>query len=180
MKRPREVIVGVTGSIASYKACDVIALLRTRDLKVTPVLTREAHHFITPLTLETLACSKVFSDMFEVPTEWEPLHVSLADRADAVVIVPATANVIGKLASGICDDLLTCVVFATKAPVVIAPAMNDRMYMHSIVQENIARLKAAGFTFVGPVKGRLACGREGIGHLAPVEAIVSAVTRLLT
>lgn len=175
----KEIILGVTGSIASYKACDIINLLKKEGIGVIPVLTKEAQEFITPLTLETLACGKVFTDMFKLPDERDPLHVSLAQRASLILIAPATANVIGKLASGVCDDLLTCVTFASEAPVLIAPAMNDRMYRHEIVQGNIARLKKAGYKFIGPVKGHLACGREGIGHLAPTEEIVAEVKRLL-
>lgn len=178
-KKEQEIILGVTGSVASYKACDIANLLRKNRYGVIPILTREAREFITPLALQTLACHKVFLDMFELPEEWDPVHISLADRADLVLIAPATANIIGKLANGICDDLLTCVVFATHAPVLLAPAMNEAMYTHRVVRENIAKLKRIGYTFVGPVKGHLACGREGLGHLAPAEEIVAQVKRLL-
>ncbi len=175
----KEIILGITGSIAAYKACDITGLLKKEGFGVIPILTKEAAEFITPLTLETLACGRAFTGMFEPPEEWDPLHVSLADRASLILIAPATANVIGKLASGVCDDLLTCVVFASDKPVLIAPAMNDRMYRHEIVQGNIAELKKIGYKFIGPVKGHLACGREGIGRLAPSEEIVAQVKRLL-
>ena len=175
----KEVLLGVTGSIASYKACDITNLLKKEGLGVIPVLTKEALEFITPLTLETLACEKAFVGMFQSPEARDPLHVSLAQRADLILIAPATANIIGKLAGGVCDDLLTCVVFASDKPVLIAPAMNDKMYGHKIVQENIAKLKSIGYKFIGPVEGRLACGREGIGHLAPAEEIAAAVKRFL-
>ncbi len=179
MKKKKEIIIGVTGSIASYKACDIVAALRRDGHNVTPILTREAKEFITPLALQTMARNRVHTDMFELPGDWEPVHISLADKADLVLIAPATANIIGKLAHGICDDLLTCVVFATRAPVMIAPAMNERMYTHRLVQENIAILKKTGYSFIGPIKGRLACGREGAGHLAPVDEIVAEANRHL-
>jgi len=179
MKTNRAIILGVSGSIASYKACDIAGLLRKKRYPVIPVMTKEALEFITPLTLETVSCHKVYSDMFRLPDEWDPAHIALADRAGIILIAPATANIIGKLASGICDDLLTCVVLAATSPVLIAPAMNENMFRHPVVQENIRRLKKMGFRFIGPVKGRLACGREGLGHLAPVEEIVAEVERAL-
>ena len=147
------------------------------DVKV--ILTKEGAQFVTPLTLQTLSGNKVLTDMFELPDMWNPVHTSLADSASLVLIAPATANVIGKLANGICDDLLSCVVYATKAPVVIAPAMNEKMYNHKIVQGNIAGLKKIGYSFVGPVKGRLACGHDAIGHIADIGDIVKEAKRLL-
>lgn len=179
MKAESTVVLGVAGSIASYKACDIAGLLRKRGYTVIPVMTKEAQEFITPLTLETIACHKVYIDMFRLPDEWDPAHISLADRAGLILIAPATANIIGKLASGVCDDLLTCVVYAAKAPILIAPAMNENMYTHPVVQENIKRLKKLGYRFIGPIKGHLACGREGLGHLAGVEEIVAEAGRIL-
>ena len=178
MGKRMSIILGVTGSIAAYKACDIVNELRRKSFDVTVLLSKEAKEFITPLTLQTLSKNKVVTDMFELPDIWNPLHTSLADKADLVLIAPATANIIGKLAGGICDDILTCVVFATKAPVAIAPAMNEKMYRHRIVQENIAKLKKIGYHFIGPVKGPLACGHEDIGHLAQTEKIVSEAKRL--
>jgi len=172
------VVLGVTGSIAAYKACEIASLLVRAGIDMQVVLTREGREFITPLSLQTLSRNRVLSDMFEIPEDWNPVHIALADRADAIVIAPATAAVIGKLAAGICDDLLTCIVCASKAPVIIAPAMNDTMYRHPAVGANIARLTEIGYTFVGPVAGRLACGREAIGHLAPPDEIVAAAKRL--
>ncbi len=173
------VILGVTGSIAAYKACEIVSALRKDGIAVDCVMTKEALEFVTPLTFQTLSGSKVTTDMFETPDEWNPLHTSLAGKAGLVLIAPATANVIGKLAAGICDDILTCVVFATKAPVLIAPAMNVHMYKHKVVQENIAKLKSIGYKFIGPVKGHLACGCDDIGHIAPVKDIVAEAKRLL-
>ena len=179
MKKNRRVILGVTGSIAAYKACEITSLLRKAGLEVQVLLTEEAKEFVTPLTLQTLSGNRVITDMFDSPEEWDPVHTSLADSASIVLIAPATANIIGKLACGICDDILSCVVMATRAPVLIAPAMNDKMYTHDIVQENIAKLKRTGYKFIGPVKGRLACGYEGMGCLADAQAIANEAKRLL-
>lgn len=179
MKNKNLVVLGVTGSIAAYKACEIISLLNKDSIDVQVILTEEAREFITPLTLQVLSHNKVVTGMFEAPEQWDPAHVSLAERAGAILIAPATANIIGKLATGSCDDMLSCTVFASKAPVLIAPAMNNNMYEHNIVRENIARLKKAGYHFIGPVKGRLACGTEDIGHIADVRDIVKEVKRLL-
>lgn len=174
----REVILGVTGSIAAYRACDIVNHLRRAGANVTVVMTREAKEFISPLTFQTLSRNKVYSEIFELPFEWNPVHTSLADMADLIIIAPACANVIGKIANGICDDLLTCVVLATKAKVLIAPAMNERMYLNPAVQNNIKRLRDYGIRFVGPIKGNLACGHEAIGHIADTVSIISEAKKL--
>ena len=174
----KSIILGVTGSIAAYKACEIISLLTRAGMDVQVILTKEGREFITPLSLQTLSKNRVITDMFESVADWDPIHTSLADRAGCVLIAPATANVIGKLAGGICDDILTCVVFATKAPILIAPAMNEKMYKHEITQGNIAKLKKIGYKFIGPVKGRLACGCVEIGHLADVKEIADEAKRL--
>ena len=175
----KPVVLGVTGSIAAYKACEIVTLLKKGRVDVHVLLTKEACEFITPLTLQTLSGNKVVSDMYAPPGEWNPAHTALADAAGVVLIAPASANIIGKLANGICDDMLTCVVFATHSPVLIAPAMNEKMYRHRIVQENIAKLERIGYRFIGPIRGRLACGHEDIGHLAEVSDIVKETKRLL-
>lgn len=175
----KTIVIGITGSIAAYKACGIVNILKKGSFDVKVILTKEGERFITPLTLQTLSGNKVLTDMFELPDVWNPVHTSLADSASLVLIAPATANVIGKLANGILDDLLSCVVYATKAPVLIAPAMNEKMYNHKIVQENIARLKKIGYSFVGPVKGHLACGHDAIGHIADISDIVKEAKRLL-
>ncbi|MCX5679237.1 MAG: hypothetical protein NTZ95_00970 [Candidatus Omnitrophica bacterium] len=178
-KIKKTVILGVTGSIAAYKACEIIGYLRRSGLDVNVILTKEAVEFVTPLTFRTLSGNKVAAGIFDMPEEWDPSHISLAQKADLILVAPASANIIGKLASGVCDDLLTCVIFATKAPVLIAPAMNTNMYEHKIVQANIAKLKSVGYHFIGPIKGRLACGTEGVGHIACPENIVKEAQRLL-
>ena len=175
----KEVIIGVTGSVAAYRACDVISRLRKAGHNTTVAMTKEAAEFVTPLLLQQISANQVYADMFGAPQAWEPMHISLAEGAYLVVVAPAAANIIAKLAAGICDDILTCLVISAKAPVLIAPAMNSNMYLHKATQENIRRLKSFGYVFVGPEKGRLVCGATGIGHIASVEEIVKAAEKLL-
>ncbi|MFZ5801301.1 MAG: flavoprotein [Candidatus Omnitrophota bacterium] len=180
MSVKKEIILGVTGSIAAYKACDLTRRLQEAGFNVTIIMTREAEEFITPLTSETLSGNKVFRGMFQEAREsWEVDHVYLAEKASLLLIAPATANIIAKLACGIADDLLTCTAISTKAPVVICPAMNEAMYKNKIVQENIRKLKSSGYKFIEPIKGRLACGKTGVGCLASIEDIVGEVKRIL-
>ena len=175
----KTVVLGVTGSIAAYRACEIVSALKKLSFDVKVVLTKEGAQFITPLSLQTLSGNKVYTDMFELPEKWDPVHTSLAQSASLVLIAPATASIIGKLANGICDDLLTCVIYASRAPVLIAPAMNENMYNHKIVMGNIAKLEKVGYAFVGPVKGHLACGRGGLGHIADSIDIIKEAKRLL-
>ncbi|MFB3919681.1 hypothetical protein BU251_09505 [Candidatus Velamenicoccus archaeovorus] len=179
MKQAKRVVLGVTGSIAAFKAAEIAGALVRAGACVHVVMTREAEEFVTPLTMQTLSRNKVYRGMFDMPESWDVEHVSLADEADLVLVAPATANVIGKLASGICDDFLGCIVTATKAPVLLAPAMNDGMYRHPITQENIAKLKKIGYAFIGPREGRLACGRDGVGRMCEPQEIVAEALRLL-
>ena len=176
-KENKNIILGITGSIAAYKACGLVSLFRKSGFDISCIFTKEAAYFVTPLTLETLSGNKVYQDMFELPENRMPQHTSLADKADAIVIYPASANIIGKLANGICDDLLTCTIYASRAPVFIAPAMNDNMYNHKVVQKNIRALKDIGYSFIGPDAGRLACGRTAIGHISPAEIVFAEVKR---
>ncbi len=175
----KKVVLGVTGSIAAFKAADIASQLTQKGCEVSVVMTREAEEFITPLTMQALSRQKVYRQMFEAPEDWDIEHVSLADKAQAVLIAPATAHIIGKLAAGLCDDLLTCTVVATRAPVLLAPAMNDGMYKHPIVQANIQTLKKIGYKFIGPQKGRLACGKTGIGRMSDVADVVRATLDLI-
>lgn len=174
----KTIVLGVTGSIAAYKACEITGLLKKDGFDVRVLLTKEAKEFVTPLSLETLSQNKVISDMFETPEEWNPVHTALAQAASLILIAPASANIIAKIAAGICDDILTCTVLATAAPILIAPAMNEKMYKHPITQENIARLKKIGYHFIGPIKGHLACGCDDIGHIAEIGGIVKEAKRL--
>jgi len=175
----KNILLGVTGSIACYKACDLIGLFKKEGWSVRCAMSRDAARFITPLTLETLTGKKVADDMFRIPEERIPEHISLSDEADIVVIAPATADIIARIAAGICDDILTCAVCATDRPVLFAPAMNDKMFNNPVIQDKIRYLQEKGYRFAEPVVGHLACGREGIGHLAPLETIVEETRKLL-
>ncbi len=179
MIKKKEVILGVTGSIAAYKACEVINRLRERGANVTVVMTKDAEEFITPLTLQSLSGNKLIRSLFELPDNINPSHICLAQKASLVLIAPATANVIAKLSAGIADDALSCLCLSTSAPIIICPAMNEKMFKHKITQGNISRLKKTGYSFVGPKKGHLVCGGRGIGHLAEVEKIVQQTLKAL-
>jgi len=175
--KEKNIILGVTASIAIYKACEIVRRLREQAFSVTVVETAEAEELIRPIVFASLSGGKVYSKMFDEPQAWEIEHVSLAHKADLIIVAPATANIIAKIASGICDDLLTCVIAATKAPVLIAPAMNENMFKNAITQGNIKKLKSLGYIFIEPKVGRLACGKMGVGCLADVETIVKAVKK---
>jgi len=177
--RGKSVVLGVTGSIAAYKSADIIRRLIDEKSVVTVIMTKEAEAFITPLTLETLSGNKVYKDMFGERQYCDVGHVSLAEEASLILVAPATANIIAKIAAGICDDLLSATVCATGAPVLIAPAMNEKMYSNKITQGNIHKLKTLGYKFIEPKKGRLACGKIGLGCLADVETIVNEVKKIL-
>jgi phosphopantothenoylcysteine decarboxylase/phosphopantothenate--cysteine ligase len=179
MKKNKEIILAVTASIAIYKACDIVRRLKEKGYRVTVVMTKEAQDFIKPILFESLSGNKTYADMFAEPETWEIEHVSLAEKADLVLIAPATANIIAKIACGISDDLLTCIVCATKAAVLICPAMNENMYLNRITQDNIKKLKNLGYKFIEPRKGRLACGGVGTGCLAEIETIVKEVEKYL-
>lgn len=168
------IVLGVTGSIAGYKAAELIRCFRKKNYRVSVIMTKAAEEFITPLTLGTLSGEKVWRSMFDNEAEERNItHLSLAQQADVLLIAPASADIIGKMANGLADDLLSTVAMATQAPVVLAPAMNVYMYRNSIVQGNCEKLKKAGVYFVGPLDGELACGDKGTGRLAEVEDIVA-------
>lgn len=176
----KTVVLGVTGGIAAYKAALIARHLMELGAEVYVVMTYSATQFVTPLTFQSLTGTPVLVDMFQPQTEWPVEHVFLADKADLVLVAPCTANIIGKIAYGLAEDMVTLTVMATKAPVVIAPAMETKMYQNPIVQENIARLKKLGYHFVGPDVGRLASGKEGEGRLAEPDKIVAQVAEILT
>lgn len=178
-KAAKNVLIGVTASIAAYKSCDIIRSLRKLGCETKVAMSPDAEHFITPLTLQTISCSEVVTDMFKVSEKWDIRHTSLAEWADLILIAPATADMISKLACGLADCALSAVVLASKADVLIAPAMNENMYTHKAVQENIAKLKRYGYKFVAPKRGYLACGYEGVGHIADTGDIIQAVKKLL-
>lgn len=180
MLKDKTVVIGVSGGIAVYKTLDVVSRLRKLGVNVNVIMTKSATEFVTPLSFQSLSQNYVVCDMFEDPKTWDVEHISLAKRADVFLIAPATANVIGKIANGIADDMLTTTVMATKAKVLIAPAMNTNMYENPILQRNINTLKELGYNFVEPESGRLACGDTGKGKLASLETIVDEVVKLLS
>lgn len=176
----KTVVLGVTGGIAAYKACDLVSRLHKKGIQVRVIMTEHACEFVQPLTLEVLSGNRVVTDMFNRDFPWEVEHISLAKAADVFAVVPATANILGKYAHGVADDMLSTTLLATRAPVLFAPAMNTAMYEHPAVQENITMLKRRGCLFVEPASGHLACGDTGKGKLADVEKIEQAILDALT
>ena len=175
----KTVVLGVSGGIAAYKACDVVSRLRKENIQVNVIMTKHATEFVSALTFQSISQNPVAVEMFEPVTNWDIEHISLAKKADIFLIAPATANVIGKIANGIADDMLSTTVMATKAPVVIAPAMNTNMYENPVTQANIQKLKDLGYIFIEPGYGRLACGDLGLGKLAEPDLIVENIKFLL-
>ncbi|HEY9510497.1 MAG TPA: flavoprotein [Verrucomicrobiae bacterium] len=178
---PNNIILGVTGSIAAYKAADLTSLLVKRQGDVRVVMTRDAQQFITPLPFKTLSRHAVVTDLYDEEEGWKPTHIRLADEANLLLIAPATANIMAKLALGIADDALSCIALALnpQAKILIAPAMNGKMWLHPATQQNVATLKARGVEFIGPEEGMLSCGYEGIGRLWPVEKVAERAMDLL-
>ncbi|MGB3367623.1 MAG: bifunctional phosphopantothenoylcysteine decarboxylase/phosphopantothenate--cysteine ligase CoaBC [Acidaminobacteraceae bacterium] len=179
MLKGKNVVLGVTGGIAAYKAADIASRMRKLGINVNVIMTKGATQFVTPLTLQSISQNYVVTDMFEDPKTWDVEHIALAKKADVFLIAPCTANVIGKINAGIADDMLTTTLMATKAPVLIAPAMNTNMYENPITQRNIESLKELGYNFVAPAFGRLACGDTGAGKLEDTEIIVERTVDLL-
>lgn len=180
VREPKTIVLGVTGSIAAHKAVDIASALAKAGASVHVVMTADALHFITPLPFKTLSRHPVVTNLYDEEERWKPTHITLADSADLLLIAPATANVLAKLAHGIADDALTCIALALNpnARVLIAPAMNGKMWQHAATQENVATLKSRGAEFLGPDAGMLSCGYEGIGRLLPVEKIAERVIQL--
>jgi len=171
----KNVVIGVTGGVAVYKALDVISRLKKKDINVDVIMTKSACEFVTPLSFQSLSQNAVIKNMFDEPKVFEIQHISLAKKADVLVVVPATANIIGKVANGIADDMLSTTIMATNAKVIFAPAMNTNMYNNPIVKENIKKLKSYGYEFINPSSGRLACGDVGDGKLADTEEIAEVI-----
>lgn len=171
----KNVVVGVCGGIAAYKALDIVSALKKEGINVDVIMTEHATEFVTALTFQSISANAVIVDMFEEPKVWEIQHISLAKKADLILVVPATANIIGKVANGIADDMLSTTIMASKAPVVFAPAMNTNMYENPIVQQNIEKLKSFGYSFIEPASGRLACGDVGKGKLPDPKYITELV-----
>ena len=179
MVRGKNILIGITGGIAAYKVCELIRLFQKNEANVKVVMTPAALEFVTPLTFETLTRDKVFIEQF-ANVEKKPEHIALCDWADVFVIAPATANTIGKIANGIADNLMTSLACAFKKPFVLAPAMNTGMWENEFVQQNISRLKNAGYKIVEPEEGFLACGTNGTGRLASIEKIYNTVEKLFS
>ena len=173
MSQTKNIVLGVTGSIAAYKAADLASLLVKQGCELHVVMTKDAQHFITPLPFKTLSRHAVVTDLYDEEEGWKPTHIRLADEADLLLIAPATANIIARLAHGIADDALTCIALALnpRAKVLFAPAMNGKMWLHPATQQNVATLKSRGAEFIGPEEGLLSCGYEGLGRLWPVEKV---------
>ncbi|WP_273323551.1 bifunctional phosphopantothenoylcysteine decarboxylase/phosphopantothenate--cysteine ligase CoaBC [Vallitalea guaymasensis] len=176
MLKGKTIVIGVSGGIAVYKVCDLVSKLKKLNADVHVIMTKSATEFVAPLTFESLSSQPVIVDMFAKIVKWDIEHIALAKAADLFLVAPATANIIGKIANGIADDMLSTTIMATKAPKIIAPAMNTNMYENPIVQDNIKKLKNYGYKFIKPDSGRLACGDLGIGKLANVDTIIESIT----
>jgi phosphopantothenoylcysteine synthetase/decarboxylase len=176
----KNVVLGVTGSIAAHRAADLASLLTKQGCELRVVMTADAQRFITALPFKTLSRHPVVTDLYDEEQGWQPTHIKLADEADLLLIAPATANIIAKLAHGIADDALSCIALALnpKAKTLIAPAMNGKMWLHAATQQNAATLKARGAEFIGPDEGLLSCGYEGLGRLWPVDKIAARALEL--
>ena len=181
MNANNNIVLGVTGSIAAHKAADLASLLTKAGANVHVVMTADARRFITPLPFKTLSRNPVVTDLYDEEEGWKPTHIRLADEAALLLVAPATANFIAKLAHGLADDALSCIALAlnSKAKVLMAPAMNGKMWLHAATQENAARLKQRGAEFIGPDEGMLSCGYEGVGRLWPIEQIARRALELL-
>lgn len=177
--RAPHIVLGVTGSIAAYKAAELVRLMVKRGWTVSVVMTPSAAEFVTPLTFQTLSQNAVGTGLFDEKDGWHPEHIAYADRADVLVIAPCTANVMAKLAHGLADDLLSCTALATRAPVIVAPAMNVNMWEHPATRANAELLRARGVAFAGPAQGELACGYEGRGRLVEPDEILKAIETAL-
>ena len=182
MKKSKNIVLGVTGSIAAHKAADLASHLTKQGCTVRVVMTADALQFITPLIFKTLSRNPVLTDLYDEDEGWKPSHITAADEADLLLIAPATANTIARMAHGIADDALTCIALALNedARILVAPAMNGKMWLHPATQQNVATLKARGVEFIGPEEGLLSCGYEGIGRLWPVERVAARALELLT
>src|SRR6266404_3124632 len=181
MSERRNIVLGVTGSIAAYKAAELTSQLSKQEFNVRVVMTADAQRFITPLAFKTLSRHPVMTDLYDEEEGWKPAHIELADAADLLLIAPATANTIAKLAHGIADDALSCIALAlnAQARLLVAPAMNGKMWLHPATQANVATIRSRGAEFIGPEEGLLSCGYEGLGRLWPVEKVAARALELL-
>jgi len=178
----KNVILGVTGSIAAHKAADLASLLARQKCDVRVVMTADAQRFITPLPFKVLSRNPVVTDLYDEDEGWKPTHIELADQAALLLIAPATANVLAKLAHGLADDALTCIALALnpRAKILVAPAMNGKMWLHPATQQNVKTLQSRSVEFIGPDEGMLSCGYEGVGRMWPVEKVAARALKLLS
>ena len=174
-----QILLGVSGGIAAYKAAALCSKLTQLNVAVSTVITAHAQRFVAPLTFAALSGCEVFSDLFAAEDQHDPQHISLTERADLIVVAPATANIIAKLAAGICDDLLSTLLCSAASPILLAPAMNQRMWDNPVTQRNVETLKKLDRLFIGPESGRLACGDQGIGRMSEPEQIIQRIRELL-
>lgn len=175
----KHIILGVSGSVAAYRSADIARKLMDKGFKVSAIMTKSAQKFITPLTLSSLTGQSCYTSWFDDDSSFKMNHIELAKQADVFLVAPATANIIAKISNGMADDLITAVALGTKAPILIAPAMNTQMFQNKIVQENCQKLKKFGIKFVDPIKGKLACGQNDDGHIADTDTIVKNVVKLI-
>jgi phosphopantothenoylcysteine synthetase/decarboxylase len=176
----RKIVVGVTASIAAYKAADLVTSLVKQGHEVQVMMTEAARKFVHPLTFQTLSARPVVTDLFKRYEQYDPLHIKIADWCDLILVVPASAAFMARIATGIIEDALSCTIYASSVPVLFAPAMNTKMWTHPVTQENATKLKEMGYSLVGPVEGRLASGYEGMGRLADLEDILAALEGLIS
>ncbi|HTL70582.1 MAG TPA: flavoprotein [Candidatus Eisenbacteria bacterium] len=177
--KKKTVLLGVSASISAYRALDLITDLREAGYAVRVAMTRDAHHFVTPLSLQSMAASEVVSDFFSVPGHAKPVHIELAQSADVILVAPASADILARLAHGFADDVVSCAVLASDAPLVVVPAMNEKMYNHPATRENLATLKKRGVSIVEPIHGHMVCSGVGMGHIAENKTILKAVAKAL-
>ena len=176
MTKGKKVLLGVTGSIAAFKAAALTSALVKEGNQVKVVMTGEAACFVTPLTFQTLSGNPVYQEMFNPPESPNIKHISLAEWPDIILVCPATANIISKAAAGLADDLLSAIILTTRKSIIFVPAMNSGMWQNKILQKKVAELKTAGYRFIGPAKGRLACGKEGEGRMVETEKVIEGIT----
>ena len=177
--KKKTVVLIVTGSIAAYKVPDLIQELREEGARVVPVLTEAAKKFVTPLTIRAVSGELVYDDFFTVHSPYDVIHTSLAELAEVILVAPASANFIARIAAGLANDLASSIILAAKRPVLFAPAMNDQMYQNAVTQENLEKLQRIGYRLVNPIKGHLICGKEALGHISESETIVQQVVEIL-
>ncbi len=179
MKSKGTVLLGISGSIAAYRMCDLILDLREAGVRVIPVLSRDAHHFVTPLSIQSLAAEEVYQDMFSLPSRVKPVHIELAKAADLILISPASADIIARVSLGLTEDLRGATVLAAMSPVIVVPAMNDHMYANPATQEHLERLKKRGYRIIEPIEGKLVCSDKAFGHIADNAVILKTVLAAL-